>query len=490
MRAIEAISGQPWAIERSALRQIAAISLRQHDIEAGMRQVQETISRRNDTPSAIAARAGLPVRNTSRATQRNGVAILPLTGPVFPRANMMTEFSGATSLSLFSRDFHQLLDDPDIKAIIIDIDSPGGVAFGPGELASLIRGRSSNKPVVAYVSGWACSAAYWIAAAADRIVANESSELGSIGVVCTVSVQEEPDMHGERYIDVVSSNAQKKRVDVRTDEGKAEIVRELDDLEEIFIGAVANYRNKTREDVLADFGGGGIMIASKAVAAGMADETGEFESLLQELSTGSFAGAKPRKSTTQPEKQKKETAMNVTELKAKHPEIAEALIKEGREAGHADGVKVGKEEGQKDGKLAGISEGAQAERDRLAGIDKVAKPGHEKLVAEAKADGKSTAADVALAINQVEQSQGTAQVNRLVAANAALPTIDPAGGQPPAPAAKVEDAGEDLPPEDQAKKDWEARKEIREEFGDLKTYTAYVKSQASGRGRIIKPAAR
>ena len=69
-------------------------------------------------------------------------------------------------------------------------------------------------------------------------------------------------------------------------------------------------------------------------------------------------------------------------IKDNHPDIAESFVAEGKEAGMADG-KV---------------EGAKAEAGRVAEIEAVAMPGYENIVADAKADGTSTAEDVELAI--------------------------------------------------------------------------------------------
>jgi signal peptide peptidase SppA len=77
----------------------------------------------------------------------------------------------------------EALADPDVKAVVLDVDSPGGTISGVGELASELRGlRGGAKPIVAHADYLVASAAYWIASQADEIVATPSALVGSVGV--------------------------------------------------------------------------------------------------------------------------------------------------------------------------------------------------------------------------------------------------------------------------------------------------------------------
>jgi len=168
---------------------------------------------------------------------------IPIHGPITNRSDLFTYLIGGTSLSDLAKDFQVALDETQVKAILFDIDSPGGVALGPSEMAETIfKSRFSlggKKPIWSYVGANCSSAAYWIASACDKIIANPSAILGSIGVVTTIPVQEQPDSEGYKNIEIVSSNAKQKRPDPRTAEGMTEIKRELDDLETQFIESVA-----------------------------------------------------------------------------------------------------------------------------------------------------------------------------------------------------------------------------------------------------------
>jgi signal peptide peptidase SppA len=74
------------------------------------------------------------------------------------------------------------MQDPDVKAVLLSFDSPGGTAAGVKELADFIAAQTA-KPVYAYADGLCASAAYWLATATGRVYAPLTAEVGSIGVI-------------------------------------------------------------------------------------------------------------------------------------------------------------------------------------------------------------------------------------------------------------------------------------------------------------------
>ncbi|MCC3862679.1 S49 family peptidase, partial [Emcibacteraceae bacterium Y4] len=127
-------------------------------------------ARQNEPPEAVAAKLGRELQNTHRLEMRENIAVLPLVGPLFRYANLFTQVSGASSYELLAKDFTAALENPEVQAIVLNIDSPGGEVNGCAELADMIYEARGRKPVIAYASGDAASGAYWIAAAADEIV--------------------------------------------------------------------------------------------------------------------------------------------------------------------------------------------------------------------------------------------------------------------------------------------------------------------------------
>lgn len=253
-----------WAILPESLQQLLDIASREHvpDFEA----VEARRSRRMD--------------GNERVKIRNGVAVLDITGPIFRYADVFTAVSGATAISTLARDFTAAIEDPNVSSILLNIDSPGGEVAGINEFAQMVFEGRSRKPVVAYIDGYGASAAYWIASAAEEIVADKTALIGSIGVVAAVP---NPDSKSARDVQFVSSQSPKKRPNPNTESGKEQLQAMVDDLAEVFVSTVARNRSTDVDTVLADFGQGAVLVGEKAVAAGLADRIGSFESLLAEM---------------------------------------------------------------------------------------------------------------------------------------------------------------------------------------------------------------
>ena len=402
-----------WAIEPSAMQLVAAT----------FKEVQ----------SGLSLFAQKPLVNTYTTTIRDGVAVIPIHGIITPRADVFTFLMGGTALELLARDLQAAIDNPEVNAILLDIDSPGGVAVGPSEMADTIRKATQKKPIWAYVGRNCCSAAYWLASAANNIVAQKTALLGSIGVVSSVAVQEQPDADGYKQIEIVSSNAKNKRPDPRTPEGEATIRSELDALEAEFIQSVAMYRNVGTDTVKSDFGQGGVVVGEAAVNAGMADEIGDYETTIKKLSTKNNKG---------------ENSMD-----------AKKAI-------------------TKDQIAAYRAEGAKAERDRLLALDEVAVAGHEDLLAKAKADPNMTAEKLALQIVKAEKAKGGDYLNGLKKAANSMPQVTPSTK----PVAKT---NKGATPEERAKNEWNSNPDIRSEFnGDKDAFIAYCIARENGQIKI------
>ena len=236
----------------------------------------------NRTPEAIAKEMGKDMKNTHAVSVRGGVAVIPVTGPLFRHANLLTAVCGATSYEILAQDFNKALNDPNISAIVFDVDSPGGEVNGCSELSDMIYNARGKKPVIAYASGSCCSGAYWIASACDKIMAADTAIIGSIGVV---SIFEKED--DKKTIEIVSSQSPNKRPDVETDEGKAKIQAHIDALAEVFINKIALHRDVSPKDVIENFGGGDVFVGQNAVRIGLADSLASFEAIISDLNTQS-----------------------------------------------------------------------------------------------------------------------------------------------------------------------------------------------------------
>lgn len=256
---------------------------------------------------------------------RDGVAVISVMGPIFPRADFFANISGATNIETLGLRFGEALAAPDVRGIVLHIDSPGGQITGVHEFAEQVFAARNIKPVVAYISGAGASAAYWIASAAGRVVADATAVLGSIGVVAAWTDEKEARRsQGLTDYEVVSSQSPNKRLDPASVEGRDALQRLLDATADIFIADVARNRGCDAARVTAQFGRGGVMLAADAVKAGMADAVGSLENVIAALSGADGAN-------------KKEAHMDAAELSQKYPELLadirqEAATQASREA--------------------------------------------------------------------------------------------------------------------------------------------------------------
>ncbi|MHA6687718.1 S49 family peptidase [Mesorhizobium sp. A556] len=277
MRAYDMAMSAPWAMLAENVEQLLEIAARDHD------------------PKALEAYRATRADRGERLLVRDNVAILHIAGPMFKRANLFVQISGATSYDILRRDLQAALDDKAIDAILLNIDSPGGEVAGCDELAAAIYAARGRKPITAYVSGMAASAAYWIASATGRIVVSDSAMLGSIGVVLGMTDRSKADERaGITRVEFVSSQSPGKRPDHGADEGKARMQKLVDDLGDVFVSAVSRYRGVSKATVLSDFGQGGIEVGANAVKRKMADVVGQFEATLRALSAQGRNGKSAR----------------------------------------------------------------------------------------------------------------------------------------------------------------------------------------------------
>jgi signal peptide peptidase SppA len=240
---------------------------------------------RRERPASMMAVPGQRLEGTRYVEMRGSTAVVDVNGIIAKRMDMFDEICfGGTSTEKLMKDFRTAMDDPKVESIVLNIDSPGGEAFGINELAQAIYDARGKKPIKAYVGGLGCSGAYWIASAADEVVADRAALLGSIGVVTAWTDDAEMyKMLGIRKETVVSSNAPKKRLNFDEPADRRELQRELDSIERVFHKSVARNRGVKIEQVINDFNQGGVLAGKDAVNAGMADRTGSLEEVIKEL---------------------------------------------------------------------------------------------------------------------------------------------------------------------------------------------------------------
>lgn len=449
MRVIDVLTA-PWAIMPDKLLEIRSI----YDAHTDGKTIDL---------ASIEARLGKPLQNAEQGyTVRSGVAVIPVNGVIGKRMNMFSDISGGASTELIARDINAALEDQSVQSILLHIDSPGGSVDGVENLADIIRAASQSKPVVSFADGTMASAAYWLGSAADAIVASSSTaQIGSIGVVATHrDVSRAQEMAGIKTTEI--SAGRYKRIASQygplTESGQAEIQRQIDGIYTIFVDAVAQNRGVSAEKVLADMADGRVFLAREAQARGMVDYIASLDATISNMANGIWPthsqnrsndmapGSAPNKPATGGQPQPATVAaaeITIEMLNEKHPQIVAQLMQIG----------------------------ADAERERIQSCEDAALPGHEKTVNAMKFDGKSTGADVALAIVQEEKSLRVQHLNDFHA-NAPQP-LPHAAINPVAQEEQRTDAA--LPLDERAKKSWDSDAQVRKEFGTYGAYLAYMR---------------
>ncbi|MCW0447248.1 S49 family peptidase [Xanthomonas sacchari] len=376
-------ASRPWLIQSESLETILAVAQRAGD------------------PQALQSRLGRPLDNTRRVTMRDGVAVIPATGPMFRYANMLTEISGATSTQVLATDLQAALDNPYVKAIVLELNTPGGEASGIGELADMIYAARGSKRIVGYVGDLAASAGYWFGSACDELVIAETGMVGSIGVVMSYLDTSERDAKaGVRTLEIVSSQSPDKRLDPKTDEGRAKVQSIVDSLAEVFVGAVARNRGVTVDTVLSDFGRGGLLLGAEAVKAGMADRIGSLEAVITELAGSASA---PKRKTPMSNTNGQVTVSTTADLRsalaAGH--TADQIVI----ADNSSAIAAARAEGEAAGRAAATEEAVKAERSRVLHLQSLSRSGFEAELATA-IDSAASPEAFALALLKAAQDRG------------------------------------------------------------------------------------
>ncbi|TPI58350.1 signal peptide peptidase SppA [Mesorhizobium sp. B3-1-7] len=181
---------------------------------------------------------------------------------------------------------------PEVKGVILSIDSPGGTTVGGESIFEQVRKLAGDKPVVAEVGTLAASAGYMIASAADHIVARKTSIVGSIGVLIQYpDVSGLMDKLGIKLEEVKSSplKASPSPFKPTNDDERAMVRKLILDSYDWFVGIVADRRKMTHDQALA-LADGSIFTGRQALANHLVDAVGGEQEAIDWLATKGVDG--------------------------------------------------------------------------------------------------------------------------------------------------------------------------------------------------------
>jgi signal peptide peptidase SppA len=279
-----AVFNQPWAIAEPKLIEIADV-LERH--LAGTRLTEEEIR------AAIDQRAGPPPAS-QQGQQGNGIAVIPVYGVIAYRMNLLSAFSGGSSLQRLTSLLYDAVQDESVSTIVLRCETPGGSVDGLTEFAATLRelrGRGTKR-FVASVDVRALSAGYWIASQCDEICCTPSGFVGSIGIVTQYCDDSEAMKKAGVALEVISvpdKKGESMQPGPLSDDRRARMLDVMSQFYTMFVGDVAKGRSVSTATVKAEYGGGDVLTASEAKAAGMIDRIETFQATLARL--GASKGA-------------------------------------------------------------------------------------------------------------------------------------------------------------------------------------------------------
>ncbi|HZR34353.1 MAG TPA: S49 family peptidase [Nevskia sp.] len=217
-----------------------------------------------------------------------GVAIIPVTGTLVQKLGTMRPYSGMTGYDGIRACLSMALEDEAVRAIVLDIESPGGEVAGCFDLVDAVYQVRGEKPIWSVLSEYAYSAAYALASATDRIIVPRTGGTGSVGVIC---------MHvdfsqalSESGINVTLIQYGKRKADGQqviplSKEALARFQADVDTMGELFVDTVARNRGLKASRVRATEAA--TYLGAAGVDLGFADAVmapdAAFQALLQEL---------------------------------------------------------------------------------------------------------------------------------------------------------------------------------------------------------------
>jgi capsid assembly protease len=218
----------------------------------------------------------------------DGIAIIPVVGTLVARSGYLGAASGLTAYSDLAERIEAAATDPGVRAILLDIDSPGGEVGGLFDLVDQIQAvrQQCGKPIWACADEAALSAAYAIGCTADRLYVTQTGEVGSIGVVAAHVDESGADAQAGlawTFIHAGASKVDGNSHQPLSDQARAALQGDVDALYGRFVDLVAKCRKTSPEAVRATQAA--VYRGDQAVAAGLADRVGTLRQALTDLGT-------------------------------------------------------------------------------------------------------------------------------------------------------------------------------------------------------------
>lgn len=240
--------------------------------------------------SKISGDSPIRTNKIAKIIKNNKIVVVPVYGAIYKRESSFSKKGSDFIIGLMKK----YAEDNDVKAFVLDINSPGGSIGAVEEIYSMIMKIRNNykKPVVAHFGDVAASGGYYIASACDKIVSNSGTLTGSIGVIFTTAEGENllkkiginfNTVKSGKFKDIGSFSRQ------MTKEERKILEDMINDAYSLFVSVVAKGRKMSEEKVkeLAD---GRIFTGKQALSVGLVDMIGDLDDSINEAAKISGIG--------------------------------------------------------------------------------------------------------------------------------------------------------------------------------------------------------
>lgn len=211
-------------------------------------------------------------RNKSYEITPDGVAIIEVSGTLVHKLGSLEPYSGMTGYDGLRQNIFAALHDTDVKMIVLDIDSPGGEVSGCFDLVDFIYSARKIKRIDAILNEMACSAAYAIASACNKIYMPRTGCAGSIGVIwmhVDLSKMMSKDGVSVTFITYGDRKSDGNSYEPLSDAAYATAQEGINEMGELFVNTVARNRGISVEDVRATQAG--VYLGQNAVKQKLVD---------------------------------------------------------------------------------------------------------------------------------------------------------------------------------------------------------------------------
>lgn len=456
-RVLQFVLGSAWALEEAFHRRMVQV-LESHqggDLSALIEGAKAAAA----APDERGEGGGMRVERD--------VAIIPIRGVIAQRASVVDPACGGagTSVEHIRRDLQAALANDAVRAIVLEVDSPGGSVAGLADLAADLREARGRKPIVAHTDGMMASAAYWLASQADAVYATRDAQVGSVGVIASFL-----DNHralADRGLDPVVIKSTPGKGGVQSngtfgDANRQAVQQSVDAFHAMFVADVAAGR-RIDDAKASSMGDGSVTMGPDAQARGFIDAVRPFAAAVRHArSLAKNSNAAPAAAAAVAVAAGNDDAIDASDPLPPEADVADGNNDRNEPMDPKNITTPATPAPAAATSTAGNTEAMQAERARCTAIASAALPEQRDLAARLVADG-TPLAEALQQINadlrvRLDQARTLPQATHapLGRGNTAQVTA------PAAPAAADPMAG--LEGEDLWRAQWKADKALRAEF--------------------------